>query len=120
MPAIGSCHVRSYGLAVQAPDVSVTGVTVWAILAKYRFELPHHPSSSKSHSPMPPIVGRGVTLVESMSFERRVACSNPALAATLGPIGQVLHLQLPVALRRVNSDTVSIAVVGSAPERCML
>jgi len=26
-------------------------------------------------------------------------------------------LQLPVALRRVNSDTVSIAVVGSASER---
>src|SRR6218665_1245561 len=29
-------------------------------------------------------------------------------------IGQVLHLQLPVAPRRVNSDTVSIAVVWSA------
>src|SRR6218665_2226697 len=28
-------------------------------------------------------------------------------------LGQVLHLHLPVALRRVNSDTVSIAVVGS-------
>jgi len=28
-------------------------------------------------------------------------------------LGQVLHLQLPVSLRRVNSDTVSIAVVGS-------
>ena len=27
------------------------------------------------------------------------------------------HLQLPVALRRVNSDTVSIAVVGSTSER---
>ena len=31
-------------------------------------------------------------------------------------LGQVLHLQLPVALRRVNSDTVSIAVVVSASE----
>src|SRR6218665_1686136 len=30
---------------------------------------------------------------------------------------QVLHLQLPVALRRVNSNTVSISVVGSASER---
>ena len=29
---------------------------------------------------------------------------------------QVLHLQLPVALRHVNSDRVSIAVVGSASE----
>jgi|SRR6218665_1838627 len=31
-------------------------------------------------------------------------------------LGQVLHLQLPVALRRINSDTVSIAVVGSSSE----
>src|SRR6218665_2758291 len=31
-------------------------------------------------------------------------------------LGQVLHLQLPVAIRRVISDTVSIAVVGSASE----
>ena len=29
---------------------------------------------------------------------------------------QVFHLQLPVALRRVNSDAVSTAVVGSASE----
>jgi len=29
-------------------------------------------------------------------------------------LGQALHLQLPTALRRVNSDTVSIAVVGRA------
>jgi len=28
-------------------------------------------------------------------------------------------LQFPIALRRVNSDTVSIAVVGSASERLM-
>ena len=35
-------------------------------------------------------------------------------------LGQVLHLQLPVALRQVNSDTVSIAVVGSVSERLML
>ena len=32
-------------------------------------------------------------------------------------LGQVLHLQLPVTLWRVNSDTVSIAVVGSASEK---
>jgi len=30
---------------------------------------------------------------------------------------QVLHLQLPVALRLANSDTVSIAVVGRASEK---
>ena len=35
-------------------------------------------------------------------------------------LGQVLRLLLPVALRRVNSDTVSIAVVGSASERLLL
>ena len=33
---------------------------------------------------------------------------------------RVLHLQFPVALQPVNSDTVSIAVVGSASERLML
>ena len=32
-------------------------------------------------------------------------------------LGQVLHLQFLAALRRVNSDTLSIAVVGSASER---
>ena len=31
-------------------------------------------------------------------------------------LGLVFHLQLPVALRRVNSDAVSIAVVGSSSE----
>ena len=55
-----------------------------------------------------------------MPFDRRVAGSNPALAATYRDLGQVLHLQLPVALRRVKSDTVSSAVVGSASERLML
>jgi len=34
--------------------------------------------------------------------------------------GQVLLVQLSVALQRVNSDTVSIAVVGSTSERLML
>ena len=35
-------------------------------------------------------------------------------------LGQVLYLKLPVALRRVSSNTVSIAVVGSASERLRL
>src|SRR6218665_1902623 len=35
-------------------------------------------------------------------------------------LGQVLYLQLPVAFRRVYSDTVSIAVFGSASERLRL
>ena len=57
-------------------------------------------------------MGRGGALVDSMPFVSRVVRSNPALAAT--DLGQVFHLQLPVVLRRVNSDTVSIAVVWSA------
>ena len=43
--------------------------------------------------------------------------SNPALAATYRDLGQVLHLQLPVALRRVNSDTVSVLGMGSGGRR---
>ena len=39
-------------------------------------------------------------------FDRRVVGSNPALAAMYRDLGQVLYLQFPVALRRVNSDTV--------------
>ena len=35
-------------------------------------------------------------------------------------LGQVLRLQLPEMLRRVNYDTVYIAVVGSIYERLML
>jgi len=58
-------------------------------------------------------VGRGGILVafgpEGRGFEFR--CSRHAR-----DLGQVLHLQLPVALRRINSDTVLIAVVGSASE----
>ena len=60
---------------------------------------------------------RGGALVESMPFDRRVAGSNSSPRTDLG---QVLYLQLPVALRRVNSDTVSIAVIGSASEGLML
>ena len=70
-------------------------------------------------------MGRGGALVESMPFDRRVVSSNLSLESLslLPPrrdLEQVLHLQLPVALRRVNSDTVSIAVIGSASERLML
>src|SRR6218665_2602531 len=49
------------------------------------------------------IVGRGGALVESMPFDLRVVGSNPALAPRRD-LGQVLHLQLPVALRHVNSN----------------
>ena len=62
---------------------------------------------------MPYIVGRSGALVESVPFDRSVVGSNPALAAAYRDLGQVIHLQLPVALRRVNSDTLSIAVVGT-------
>ena len=59
-------------------------------------------------------VGRGGTLVESMPLNRKVVGSNPILAATPRTLGK--SFTLPVALRRVNSDTMSIAVVGSAHE----
>ena len=61
-------------------------------------------------------MGRDGTLVESMQFGpegRRLEFHSCRHARDLG---QVLHLQLPVAIRRVNSDTMSIAVVGSASE----
>ena len=71
-------------------------------------------------------MGHGRPLVESMPLDRKVVGLNPALATTPGTLknyvpplgfeGQVLYLQLPVALQRVNSDAVSIAVVGSASE----
>ena len=63
-------------------------------------------------------MGHGGALVETTPFDRRGVVSNPNLAAMYcRDLGQVLNLQLPVALRRVNTDTVSIAVVGSASER---
>ena len=58
------------------------------------------------------IVGRGDALVESMSFGRRIAGSNPILTPRKD-LGQVLRLQLPVALRSVNSDTASVAGSGT-------
>ena len=62
----------------------------------------------------------GGALVESMPFDRRVVISNLSLLPPRRDLEQVLHLQLPVALRSVNSDTVSIAVIGSASEMLML
>ena len=64
-------------------------------------------------------MGLGGALVEMTPFDWRVMGSNLALPTKWG-LGQALHLQLPVALRHVNSDTVSTAVVGSASERLML
>src|SRR6218665_1510271 len=59
-------------------------------------------------------VGRGSTLVDSMPLDRNVVGSNPILAATPGTLGKsfgiiycVYCIRLPVALRRVNSDTVN-------------
>jgi len=59
-------------------------------------------------------VGRGGTLVDSMPLDRNVVGSNPILAATPGTLGKsfgiiycVYCIRLPVALRRVNSDTVN-------------
>ena len=61
----------------------------------------------------------GDALVEMTPFDRRVVGSNP-IEPPCRDLGQVLHLQLPVALRRVNPDTVSIAVVRRASERLRL
>ena len=68
-------------------------------------------------------VGRGGTLVESMPFDRKFESHSSRHARALKIAyhpwnlgGEVLYLQLPVALRRVNSDTMSIAVVGSASD----
>jgi len=53
--------------------------------------------------------GRGDSVVGSVSCICKVAGSDPTLAATPHrDLGQVLHSQLPVALRRVNFDTVSL------------
>ena len=54
----------------------------------------------------------GDSVVDSMPCVLKVAGSNPTLAP-LRILGQVLHLQLPVALRRDNSDTESF---GNAAE----
>ena len=45
------------------------------------------------------VVVRGGSLVYSTPFVRRIAVSKPALATTYRDFGQVLHSQLPVALR---------------------
>ena len=58
-------------------------------------------------------VARGSSLVDSVPFVRRVAVSNPALAATYWDHGQVLHSQLPVAIQR--EERHSIQVVSGTP-----
>ena|SRR6218665_4026758 len=50
---------------------------------------------------------RGGSVVSPMPCVRMVAGSNPTLAPR-EDLGQVLHLQSPVALRRVNSSTISV------------
>ena len=61
------------------------------------------------------IVGRGGALVETMTFNRRVVGSTPALAATYRDLGQVLYLQLPVRFGVKLRYSIR-AVVGSASE----
>ena len=58
-------------------------------------------------------------LVDSMPFDRRVAGSNPTLAVRLGPSASP-SLTVACSTSACNSDTVSIAVVGSASERLRL
>src|SRR6218665_1889065 len=61
------------------------------------------------------IVGHGSTLVDSMPLDRKVVSSNPILAATPGTLDKyiiyiiycIYCIRLPVALRRVNTDTVN-------------
>ena len=65
-------------------------------------------------------MGRDGALVESMPFDRGCGFESRSSRHVGTLHGQVLHLQLPVALRRVNSDTVPVAVVGSASERLVL
>ena len=55
-------------------------------------------------------MARGGTLVESMTLDRKVMGVYPILAAALGTLASPSQ----AALRRVNSATVSIAVVGIA------
>src|SRR6218665_2596587 len=74
-------------------------------------------------------VGRGGTFVDSMSLDLKVVGLNSALAATPGTLkkyvpplefgggeSHLLTLTVVCSALRVNSDTVSIAVVGSASE----
>jgi len=61
------------------------------------------------------IVGRGGALVETMTFNRRVVGSSPALAASRRDLGQVLYLQLPVRFGVKLRHSIR-AVVGSASE----
>src|SRR6218665_3875433 len=58
---------------------------------------------------------RGGALVESMHLDQK-CMSESHSSHHAKDLGQVFHLQLPATLRRGNSHTVSIAVVGSASE----
>src|SRR6218665_3726113 len=63
-------------------------------------------------------VGRGGALFETMTFNRMVVGSTPALAATGAPrrdLRQVPYLQLPVRFGVKLRYSIR-AVVGSAPE----
>jgi len=60
-------------------------------------------------------MGRGGALVESMTLNRRVVGSTPALGATCRGIGQVLYLQLPVRFGVKLRYSIR-AVIGSASE----
>src|SRR6218665_3556218 len=57
-------------------------------------------------------VGRGGALVKLVPFNCRVVVSNHALAAAQGP-WQVLHLQLPVALRRLTPTQCELLWSGA-------
>ena len=60
--------------------------------------------------------GRGGALVETMTFNRRVVGSTPALAAMARrDLGQVLYLKLPVRFGVKFRYSIR-AVVGSASE----
>ena len=60
-------------------------------------------------------VGRGGALVDSTPFIRMVVGSNPTIATTYRNLGQVLNLQMPLALRR-ETPAQYPCCVGSASE----
>src|SRR6218665_873876 len=61
-------------------------------------------------------VAHGGTLLELMPFGPEGRGFESRSSRHARDLGQVLRLQLPVAIRRANSDTVSIAVVGNGSE----
>src|SRR6218665_1960357 len=91
-------------------------MTLSVIFYPYHFvrSLPFCPSSSPTTTPFPTLL----PLPFSVIILLPQFISHPLPSSR--DLGQVLHSQLPVAVRRVNSDTESIAVVVSASERLML